>query len=74
MRPLNQDTVPVIRCPHCAWARGGLSAGPAAGDVTAHLRRNLVAHLVERHGRDLGQADAEVTLQLGGPELQQQLA
>ena len=73
MSPASHE-IPVIRCAHCAWARGGLSAGPAAGDVGSHLRRHLVAHLVERHGRDLGQADAEATTQLGVPELAQQLA
>lgn len=73
MRPLSLD-VPAIRCPHCAWARGGLSAGPAAADVTSHLRRHLAAHLGERHGRDPAAADAEAGTHLGVPEAAQQLA
>lgn len=49
MRPIEQS-VPLVACPACAWARGGLSLLGLPMLVESFLQQALAEHLKAVHG------------------------
>lgn len=67
MRPV-EERIPLVSCPACAWARGGLSLLGEPMLVSAHLHRLLSEHLAATHGFELEAARALATRRLAPPE------